>query len=93
MINETSGLVNATQLYKELAQEYTDVSYGLTILALLIGIFALMLLWMYYQEKYLHALRTIERICTDVPIDAEKLAVYVHDAKQRPIKKWREYFE
>lgn len=86
-------LVNEIELLGKYMEKYIDISYGLMVGLLIILVFACMLLWVYYQEKYLHALRTIERICADVPIDADKLAVYVHESKRYTSKKWREYFE
>ena len=93
MINETSGLVNETELLQKYMGKYTDLNFGVGIAIIAGLVFVLMLLWVYYQNKYLHALRTIERICKAREISDDSLAIYVHEAKQHPIKKWREYFE
>jgi hypothetical protein len=86
-------LVNETELLQKYMGKYTDLNLGLGIAIICGLVFALMLLWMYYQDKYLHALRTIALICEKREIGEDSLAVYVKQSKKLPSKKWREHFE
>lgn len=93
MISNLTDCQNATSLLREIGTKYMDLSYTLMIVFLLGVVFVAILLWMYYQDKYLHALRTIARICEVKMVPDSELAIFVHQTKKLPSKKWREYYE
>jgi hypothetical protein len=88
-----SGLVNETELLQKYMQKYTDLNFGLMVAFLALLIFAFMLLWVYYQGRYYHAVRTIAAICEAKQITEGELALFVKRSKELYGKKWRDYFE